>query len=86
MSLAIAAFREERMDELVSKCYCGGNSKLEYRNKTGRFAEATVFVKSVPVFVCECCGESFMSGPVSLRYAELIRVAVEVGLTDIEFK
>lgn len=71
--------------EAVSKCICGENSFLYFVNAYGRLGEHTVNVLSVPVYICNECGEKFSSGPDSLLFAQRVKEATLQGVKEIRF-
>ncbi|QZN76200.1 YgiT-type zinc finger protein [Paenibacillus sp. DR312] len=70
---------------LRTRCLCGSQAQLQYKNERGRIRDKVVRIRNVPVIYCEDCQESFMTGLVSLSFAERVKRAVELGVNELEF-
>ncbi|MCM2999988.1 YgiT-type zinc finger protein [Paenibacillus cellulositrophicus] len=70
---------------LETKCLCGNQAQLRFKDEIGRVIDKVVTIKNVPVFLCPDCKEEFMKGPDSLRFAERVIEAVEIGVEELEF-
>lgn len=69
-----------------TKCLCGNQAQLLFKDEFGRIGDKIVTIKNVPVFLCPDCKEEFMKGPDSLRFAERVRRAVELCVEELEFQ
>jgi YgiT-type zinc finger domain-containing protein len=57
------------------KCSCGSHASLRLKAKKGRYKDVIVTVLNVPVYECFDCGESFMIGTDSIRFASQVKKA-----------
>lgn len=69
----------------MKKCICGNNAKFSYVTETGRIKDILIKVTNVPVYFCDNCGESFMTGADSLKFAKQVESGIKNHLKQIDF-
>lgn len=69
-----------------TKCLCGNHAQLQFKNEIGRVKDRVVTIKNVPIYFCSVCKEGYMRGPDSLKFAERVKRAVDLGAEELEFQ
>jgi YgiT-type zinc finger domain-containing protein len=69
----------------MKKCICGSRAKIAYVTEIGRIRDAIIRVTNVPVFNCNNCGESFMAGTDSVKFAKQVEIGIKNHLKQIDF-
>lgn len=47
---------------LKTKCLCGNQAQLRFKDEIGRVRNKIATIRNVPIYFCADCQEGFMSG------------------------